>query len=214
MRCSKEVQGGVEIIVVLNRCTDKTLEIAVGRGCKTIEDESKNLAQIRNRGASIATGEIIVTIDADSMPSSNLLGKIDTVLNSGRYIGGGVMIYPDRWSLGIIATTALLLPAVFYYRVFGGVFYCFKKDFDAIGGFNEEYVSVEDIEFAKRLERYGKSLGKQYKNLFSAYIVTSTRKFDKFGDWYFVFHPKELYTLFQGKDRKLADKVWYDFERN
>jgi glycosyltransferase involved in cell wall biosynthesis len=81
----------VEIIVAANRCTDRTEEIAQAHGAKVAHDDSRNLAKIRNAAARAATGEVIVTIDADSRMSANMLTEIDRLLRTGRYIGGGVI---------------------------------------------------------------------------------------------------------------------------
>lgn len=201
-----------EIIVVINRCTDRTEEVARSLGSKIVSYDGKNLSAIRNAGVKQAQGEIVVTIDADSLASANLFTKIEQSMMAHRYIGGGVFIVPERLSLGIMVTALMLLPVILYYNVFGGVFFCRREDYWAIGGFNEELVSVEDIDFGVRLKKFGKTKKLAYRNLWSAWIVTSCRKFDVFGDWYFVLHPKEFIRLLGGKDRKMADKVWYDFK--
>jgi glycosyltransferase involved in cell wall biosynthesis len=91
--------GEVEIIVVLNRCTDKTEEIAHSCGGRTIREDAKNLSKIRNAGARAATGDYLVTIDAESTMSEGTLAAIDQALSSGKRVGGGVPIHPDRSSL-------------------------------------------------------------------------------------------------------------------
>jgi len=93
-----------EIIVVLNRCTDDTEMIARSRGAKVARDDSKNLSRIRNTGARRAAGNVLIMIDADSTMSHNMLKEIDRALCSGKYIGGGVPIHPERMSPGILLT--------------------------------------------------------------------------------------------------------------
>jgi glycosyltransferase involved in cell wall biosynthesis len=46
---------------------DRTEEIAVSLGCRMVREDARNLSRIRNAGVSAATGEMIVTIDADSV---------------------------------------------------------------------------------------------------------------------------------------------------
>jgi glycosyltransferase involved in cell wall biosynthesis len=205
--------GQVEIIVVINRCTDRTENIALEHGAKVVHDDSRNLAIIRNAAARAATGEIIVTIDADSRMSRNMLLEIDRVLQSGKYVGGGVLVWPERWSLGIIVTSVILVSVVLWHRVSAGSFWCLRKDFEAIGGFNENLVSVEDIDFAKRLKAYGKTKRKRFAAITKAHIVTSCRKFDTFGDWYLVRHPGLVWRIFTGKSQADADLLYYDVKR-
>ncbi|MCO6431299.1 MAG: glycosyltransferase [Deltaproteobacteria bacterium] len=201
----------LEIVVVINRCTDNTEEIALSLGCRVVHDDSKNLAEIRNCGVKAATGEYIVTIDADSKMSKNMLPKIVAALRSPTVVGGGVMMFPERYSVGIVLTYIMLVPIALRYGIAGGVFFCRKQDFDDIGGFDPEYFSAEDIDFARRLKAHGKSRSQRFKILLTSHIVTSCRKFDKFGDWYFLLHPLKFVRALKGRDRELADKVWYDF---
>jgi glycosyltransferase involved in cell wall biosynthesis len=203
----------VEVIVCVNRCTDRTEEIAVAHGAKIVHTDARNLAKIRNTAASEARGDIIVTIDADSRMSANMLRDIDRLLQSGRYIGGGVMMWPERWSLGIVATGLMLLPLAIRHRVSGGLFWCFREDFEAIGGFDENWVSVEDLDFAKRLKAHGKTKGKRYGTTLRSSIVTSCRKFDTFGDWFLVRDPAFVRRIFSGKSQADADRLYYDFEK-
>lgn len=73
-RASKLCKNQVEIIVVLNRCTDRTEEIAKSYDCIIVKNNDKNLSKIRNAGVEIASGEIIVTIDADTQMNEHVLG--------------------------------------------------------------------------------------------------------------------------------------------
>ena len=205
--------SSLEIIVVLNRCTDRTEEIARARGCRIVNNDQKNLAAIRNTGVQSSLGRFVVTVDADSRMSPNLFTKVIPLLESGRVAGGGILILPSRYSLGIILTALALVPIALWYRISAGLFFFTREAFDGIGGFNEQLPSVEDIQFAKDLKEWGRSRGKRFKNLLSAYIITSTRKFDKFGDWFFLRHPLMTLRLLRGIDPEAANKVWYDFPR-
>src|SRR5271157_19057 len=94
----------MEIIVVCNRCSDHTESIARNFGCVTLIDDSRCLAQIRNLGVAKATGDIIITIDADSWMTPGVIKAVVAKLCSGRYIGGGAWIRPERMSLGIFCS--------------------------------------------------------------------------------------------------------------
>ena len=162
------------------------------------------MAKIRNAAARAASGEIVVTIDADSRMSRNMLTEIDRLLGSGRYIGGGVLILPERWSLGILLTVLMLMLAMatVWRRVSAGLFWCRREDFQTLGGFNEELVSLEDLDFARRLKALGRKQGKRFKTISRAHIVTSCRKFDIFGDWYLLLHPRLVRRLLAASRRK------------
>ncbi|MFH1673797.1 MAG: glycosyltransferase [Pseudomonadota bacterium] len=219
-RCLESIQVAAEpfaheteMVVVLNRCTDRTKEIARSYGARIVRNESKNLSMIRNAGVRSACGDIIVTIDADSWMSPTMLIEIDRLLSSGKYIGGGVMMYPERLSLGIVFTILLILPVLIRHGVSGGLFWCFRSDFEAIHGFDESLVSAEDIDFARRLKLRGKARGKRFKTITKAHIETSCRKFDTFGDWYFAKNPHLAWKLLRGRNVKAANGFFYDVPR-
>ena len=214
-RAAMPFPGDVEVVVVINRCTDRTEELARSRGARIVRDDSRNLAAIRNAGARAATGDIIVTVDADSMMSDNMLLEIDRVLASGRFIGGGVPVYPERWSVGIFLSWVVLSVVMAAARLTGGVYWCRRKDFEAIGGFNEKLLVAEDLDFARRLKRHGRARGLRLGVLTKTRMVTSCRKFDRFGDWVFLrmllLRARELRRVAGGGDRAFADRYFYDF---
>jgi glycosyltransferase involved in cell wall biosynthesis len=204
------VDCGVEIIVVLNRCTDGTAGIATGQGCRTVGEDAKNLSLIRNAGAAAARGEILVTCDADSRMHPDTFREIIRRLDQGNTVGGGAMVFPERWSIGIVASVLAILPYLAFTGVSFGLFWCLKRDFDEIGGFDSRFVSVEDVDFALRLKAHGRKSGRRWGTLMRTPLVTSCRKFDQFGDWYLFRNPAFVRRVFRGDDRKAADHFWYD----
>ena len=67
IKCADSVfPGNTEIIVVCNRCTDHTADIAKENGAVVRFNEDRCIAKVRNDGISVAKGKIIVTIDADN----------------------------------------------------------------------------------------------------------------------------------------------------
>lgn len=207
------VSAQIEIIVVVNRCTDRTEEIAREHGCTVVHSNAKNLSVIRNCGASAASGDVLLTIDADSRMCAHMLQQIERCMTSRRSVGGGTLIFPERLSIGIALTFICLIPIALIWRISGGLYFCRRDAFEAIGGFNEKLVSVEDIDFARRLRSYARANNLNFINLYNCWITTSTRKFDTLGDWYFLRNPALIKRLFTGTDQESANKIWYDFKR-
>ncbi|MFJ9462048.1 glycosyltransferase [Viridibacillus arvi] len=210
-RASQAYADQIEIIVVLNRCTDKTEEVAKSYNCITLKNNDKNLSKIRNAGAAIAQGEIIITIDADTQMTEGLLSNVGNYLASGKYIGGGVNGQFERVSLGIIVSAMLLIvPLLFKYGLISvGIFWCYRKDFNAINGFNENMLMAEDADFAKRLKELGKKNNKKYGTIKNG-MITSCRRFDAYGDWGLLKNPRVILAYLNGTDQKYADKTYYE----
>lgn len=204
-----------EIIVVANRCTDKTAEIAASYGAVVLQNDDKCISSIRNTGIRAAKGRIVVTVDADTVIPRGTLQEIRQMLRSGEYIGGGANPKFDRMSFGIFCLSMYvvrnLLPVMLKEHAYlsGAVFWFRKRDFLRIGGFDETLVSLEDMDFAKRLNRLGRAEGKRWGTLNHARPVTSSRKFDQFGDWYLIRNRKLTKQIFTGRDRKAADSFYY-----
>lgn len=219
-RAAEKLRGDcVQIIVSANRCTDKTVEIAAAEGAEICENTIKCISTVRNDGARLAKGDMIVTIDADSCMTEDSLAEIKTVLESGKFIGGGTMPRFDRMSLGIAVSSAYVaihvIPIMIKHKaaLMGGMFWCYRKDFETIGGFDETLVSLEDMDFAIRLKQLGEKRGQKYGVLKKSRIITSSRKFDEFGDWYLIKNKKLTKAIFDGKDREAADKFYYDVRK-
>ena len=217
VRAAEQVKpDAVEIIVVANRCTDRTAEIAQEFGARVLMNDEKCISAIRNTGIRAANGGIIVTLDADSVMSEQSLREIRRMLESGAYIGGGTRIKFERMSLGIFCSAlyvaANLVPVMLRNKaaLSGGMFWFRRRDFDEIGGFDESLVSLEDMDFAIRLNRLAVARGMKYGTLKHSHIVTSSRKFDRFGDWYLIRNRKLTKRIFTGRDRQAADEFYYD----
>lgn len=206
----------VEIIVVANRCTDRTCAIARHYGARVLINDEKCIAAVRNTGVFAARGEIVVTVDADSLMTKYSLAEIREKLASGKYVGGGTMPRFDRMSLGIAVSSMYvalkLLPVMIKNggALSGAMFWAYKRDFEAVGGFDESLISLEDMNFACRLKKLGSGRGQRYGTLRRSYVTTSSRKFDEFGDWYLIKNRRLTGRIFTGKDRSAADSFYYD----
>lgn len=206
----------VETIVVLNRCTDKTEDVAKSHGATIVSNDIKNLSEIRNTGVAHAKSEWIITIDADSWMSKGVLAEVFAHANLPNTLGGGIRIKPERLSLGIAAGYGMMLVPAFFLGLSFGMYWFKKSDFDAIGGFDENLHIAEDVDFLRRLKLYGRKNGKRHTIISNESITTSCRKFDEFGDWHFVRlfgNPWKVKRAILGQEREYLDKNWYKVKR-
>src|SRR5690349_12822239 len=61
-----------ELIVCDNNSTDRTAEIARAAGANVVFERINQISRARNRGASVATGDWLIFVDADSFPTPEL----------------------------------------------------------------------------------------------------------------------------------------------
>lgn len=210
---AQRARVNAEVVVALNRCTDRTQAIAESLGARCVAEERKCIAAVRNAAVRGGTARALATIDADSWMQPHTMGELMRHVHDERYVGGGAAIWPERWSLGIVLTGFVVARHVIDKGISAGMFWCQREAFEAIGGFDERMVSVEDVDFAVRLKALGKTRGQRFGTLWRGGIITSCRKFDHFGDWYLVRNPAMVRRMFDGHDRRAADQYWYDVER-
>jgi glycosyltransferase involved in cell wall biosynthesis len=213
-RAERSLGEAVEIIVGNNASTDDTARVAESLGAIVVPVEIRCISAVRNRAAERATGKYLVFVDADDHMSENLFVEVKRVLDSGRYIGGGVSrTRYDRETLGIRATHAIVQTSLSFTGLSMFLFYTTAEAFAAAGKFNEALLCTEDYDFARRLRDLGRARGLRYKNLRSAYLVKSARKFSQFGDWAVFLSP--LFSLrIMLKDTRTIQAVWYDQRHN
>ncbi|MFH1971058.1 MAG: glycosyltransferase family A protein, partial [Patescibacteria group bacterium] len=70
-----------EIIVVDNKCTDKTSDIANRLGCKVVKEPKRSLSLARNKGAQVSKGEFLCFIDADGILSKDWLKEAEKYIS-------------------------------------------------------------------------------------------------------------------------------------
>lgn len=217
---SKIYGGRVEIIVVCNRCTDRTEEIALSCGARVLHNDTRCIASVRNEGIIAAEGDVIVTIDSDNRMTRGTLREIAALLSTGKYIGGGAPIRFERYSFPLRLNDDLCRLGFRLTGLHCGIFWAEKKTFLAVGGFSE-IKAMEDVATAKKLKKYGRILGKEYTTLRRNFLINSTRKFDEFGDWiYFKLMFKNMDAFLRaaiGDKRRLdslLDEMFYDYNND
>lgn len=218
IREAAEVYGGeVEIIVVCNRCMDRTADIARELGARVLTNEDRCIAKVRNAGIFAANGDIVMTIDCDNRMTRGTIREAVRLLNTGRFIGGGAPIRFERYSLPLYLNDLLCRASFAATGLYCGIFWAEKRSFTEVGGFVEKK-AMEDAATAKRLRAYGKALGKRYTTLRHNCLINSTRKYDDLGDWLYlklmIQNAGALARAALG-DRtdldKLLDRLFYDY---
>jgi glycosyltransferase involved in cell wall biosynthesis len=202
------------VIVADNNSTDRTASLAATRGCRVVCVEKRVIAAVRNAGARAARGEILAFIDADSQVHPHTFREIDRALATGFVVGGSTGATLERWSAGIAVTYAVMVTMVLLTGMDTGVVFCRRRDFEALGGYDEGLLVAEDVAFLKALRRYGKARRQRLTRVTSAKIVVSTRKFDEFGDWHvFPLAASGLWHLLMNDLAGFADRYWYKPKR-
>ena len=166
-----------ELIVCDNNSTDCTAELARAEGATVVFEPINQIARARNCGASAASGDWLVFIDADSHPSEGLFDDVAEQIVTGRCLAGGSTMKLEGpyiaaktitrlWN-GISRTAHLLA---------GSFIFCEAAAFREVGGFNNELFASEEIDLSQRLKRLARQKKKRVVILHRHPLLTSARK--------------------------------------
>ena len=121
----QDYNGRYEVIVVDNNSTDGTAAVAAEYGVSVVKESQQGVCAARQRGVDCATGEIIISTDADTTQPRNWLRTIDArFAESERVVAvAGPCRYqdPSWWAkafpillFGLVAKIYALTGFVFY----------------------------------------------------------------------------------------------------
>jgi hypothetical protein len=174
-RAAQAIRTAAEVVVVVLDRDAPVARFAASTGATVVSVRRASIAVARNAGAAVATGQILVTIDADRVMSPVAFAEIERLLATGCYVGGGAIQHAERHTLAIDVAMAMSKLTTYLNRLGGGMYWCRRDDFDAIGGFDERVTTVDDLDFARRLRDHGLRTGRKFVNLRQAPVTTSCR---------------------------------------
>lgn len=177
-----------EIIVVDGGSSDDTVKIVKNLGLNIqIMESSKGRAKQMNTGASVARGNILYFLHADSFPPPRFDQLIINEVRRGNLAGCFRMQFDhSHWWLRL----ASWLTQFSWRACRGGDQSQFitKELFDDIGGFDESYIIYEDNILINEL--YAR---KQYV-VINEKLRTSARQYRKHGIWKLQYHFWAIYV--------------------
>lgn len=204
-----------EIIVCDNNSTDGTAEIARNAGAKVVFEPINQIGRARNCGAAAATGEWLVFVDADSSPSAGLFSDVVKAIESGNVLAGGSTVRMDTASLSIRFWAGIWNTISRVMRWAAGSFiYCETAAFRAVGGFDHQFFTGEELDLSRKLNRLARRQKKRVLILHRHPLLTSDRKVHLYrqGELLRFFIRAVLRPSATMKNRA-ACSPWYDGRR-
>jgi len=162
---TQDYAGPIEIIVVDNGSTDRTAERAGRFGVTVVEEPRHGYVLALARGFSIATGDIVATTDADTVPPRDWISTLvreyeehpDVVA-----VGGEIYFREPNWKGWLF--TRCILPHLNRWdranpagaHLWGANFSVRREVFERAGGWNMSFNLQCDTELSERLRRFGR----------------------------------------------------------
>lgn len=200
-----------ELIVVDNESTDGSRAIAGKYGARIVDEAEHNIGKVRNTGAKNAAGDVLVFVDADTLIPAELFAKIVDEMSDKQCVGGAVAIaYGDEMPrlTGYYVGFCKWM-AQFTSMRHGATQFCRADIFAELGGYDTTIYVGEDIEFQTRLGRHAKSKGGHSAFIEEPKVITSSRRFVRFGLIKTMFFTHPL-TVFLGWRIRSVWKSWYE----
>lgn len=158
---NQNFKGKYEIIVSDGGSTDKTVKIAKKYANRIVIKKDRTIAAGRQKGVEVSKGKILVFTDADSRPSKRWLQEIIKPLNNGAIGCHGTIIPYDgeniekKFCRNIFPKYSELMIKLKRPASPGSNFAVKREVFEAIGGFDTELVTGEDVDLSKRIAKIG-----------------------------------------------------------
>jgi glycosyltransferase involved in cell wall biosynthesis len=198
-----------EIIVVDDSSTDATPEIASRAGASVVRINRRQIAASRNAGGRAAQGEYLFFIDADTRIHRRHVSAAIAALQAG-YSGGSAWVTMD----GLVPVWGRLLwrsLSVIYFGLnlgAGAFLFTTRRNFDVVGGFDEQYFAGEEVYFSLELKKLG-----GFKVLREP-VVTSGRKLRMYPAKHFL---RKFFGVILRGPRGVRSRaklsLWYDGKR-
>lgn len=196
-----------EIIVVDDASTDRTAAIASAHGARVVGVNVRQIGAARNAGARVATGELLVFVDADTLVPPEVLRGAVAAFRAGA-VGGGSGARQDSndpaWGPAVFGFAAWLM------RTAGWAAGCFMfvstDVFRRVGGFDERYFASEEIHLSRAVKKHGRFV------ILRERVITSGRKGRLFTGWQvFAQFARALWPGTLKRRDRLG--IWYGGQR-
>lgn len=199
-----------EVIVVDDDSTDRTAQIAAESGARVIAVQHRQISGTRNSGARVASGDMLVFVDADTLINEGVLRKAIDAIARGA-IGGGATVRFD----GVIPFYARpLIPCLTALMRWTGLaagcfIFCRRSAFEAVQGFDERLFAAEELAFSAAMKKAGPFV------VLRESVLSSGRKLRT----YTVLEVLEMTTRLALGGRKMLERrdhlgLWYGPRRD
>ena len=165
-------QHVAEILIIDGGSQDKTIDVANSAGATALLSPHKGRAAQMNYGASVATGDILYFVHADTFPPKTFIKDILDAISNGYDFG--------RYKTRFLSHNPILRINEWVTRF--DLFICYggdqtlfiKKDlFHQLGGFRQDMLIMEEYEFCKRAKQKGRYI------IMKDAALISARKYEK-----------------------------------
>ena len=206
---TREMNLSAEIVVVDNDSEDATPALARDLGARVIKVPQQNVARVRNSGARVSQGEVLIFVDADTIVPDRLLLRIAQEMSDVSCFGGAVDTdyRPRKLTIRLYLQLWRVLGRMLGLAQ-GATQFCRRDVFFALNGYDETLFMGEDVVFHQRLKQIAKQQKCRVVLIEDLRVEPSTRRFDQWRLWRTLVWTNPLFILLFRR-RKAFWQGWY-----
>jgi rSAM/selenodomain-associated transferase 2 len=187
------LRGGesAEIIVVDGQAEGKTVAAIRDNAVRKLHSEKGRGVQL-NRGAAIASGDVLLFLHADTVLPPAAFERIAEAMLDEGCVGGAFDLRIDspRTAFRVIETVACLRSRLTRIPYGDQAIFIRSSFFRTLGGFREIPI-MEDVDLMRRIKRKGWKI-----TIFREPVITSARRWEKEGLFFGTLRNWFLVTLY------------------
>ena len=194
-----------EIIVADGGSTDKTCNLAKEYSIQLLDLGTKSRAYQMNEAANIATGDVLYFIHADTRPPISFVDDIHASVKDG-YQVGSYSFKLDSKDLRLKMLSFMTKINMLISRGGDQTLFVTRSFFDALDGYDEEFIIMEDFDFIRRARKKTKFKSLDKSVLVSArkyeknsYLAVQTANLSAFLMFYFGAPPQKIKDMYNRK---------------
>ena len=178
-----------EVVISDGGSRDRTVAVARALGARVVEGPAGRGTQL-NRGAAQARGDVLLFLHADTILADEAVARVRAAVGAGARGGAFELRFDADAPIYRLGAATVNLRSRWTKLALGDQAQFVRRDtFDRLGGFRP-WPILEDLDFARRLRRAGKTV------ILSPPVVTSARRFEARGPARTVALNWLLWTLF------------------
>lgn len=185
-----------EVLVADSGSADGTAEVCAAAGARLLSGERKGPGEGRNRGARVASGDVLLFLDADTVAPPELVASVLAALQDPVVVGGATAFMPrdgtslDRLLFGFANAYQRAMTELGFPHNAGYCFFFRRQSFEKLGGIREEMLLNETHDVALRSRTLGRFA------FLPVVVRTSMRRFRAHGYARTILREYVLSTLY------------------
>lgn len=146
-----------EVVVADDASTDRTAAIAREHGARVVSVRHRQIAATRNAGARLASGDMFIFVDADTIVTRAAVRAAVEAMEAGAAGGGCLLRFDGEVPMLGRVIERVFVPLCRVFRLASGCFvFCTRQAFQAAGGFDEKMFAAEEYAMSQALRRQGR----------------------------------------------------------